>query len=133
MEFILAFVVVAVIFAVIDAVWLKLSSSFYKKELGSLLLKVPNFSAAVAFYILYVIGVVAFVVEPALRQVSVLAAMGYGALFGLVAYATYDLTNLATLQQWSKRVVAVDMVWGVFVTSTAATAAYLILTEWLSL
>ena len=133
MEFILAFVVVAVIFAVIDAVWLMLSSSFYKKELGSLLVKVPNISAAVAFYILYVIGVVAFVVEPALRQASVLAAMGYGALFGLVAYATYDLTNLATLQQWSKRIVVVDMVWGVFVTSTAATTAYLILTEWLSL
>ena len=102
-NFIAAFMTVAVVFVAVDAAWLKLTSRFYKKELNSLLLKVPNFTAAIAFYILYVIGVVAFVVRPALLQASGAYALGYGALFGLVAYATYDLTNLATLKSWSKK------------------------------
>ena len=131
-SFFLSFIVVAIIFAAVDAVWLKLSNPFYRKEIGSLLLKVPNFTAAVIFYILYVIGVVVFAVNPALEEGSILVGMGYGALFGLMTYATYDLTNMATLKGWSKKVVIVDMIWGVFVTTLATSGAYLILNQWFS-
>ena len=131
-SFFLSFIVVAIIFAAVDAVWLKLSNPFYRKEIGSLLLKVPNFTAAVIFYVLYVIGVVVFAVNPALEEGSILVGMGYGALFGLMTYATYDLTNMATLKGWSKKVVIVDMIWGVFVTTLATSGAYLILNQWFS-
>ena len=131
-SFFLSFIVVAIIFAAVDAVWLKLSNPFYRKEIGSLLLKVPNFTAAVIFYGFYVIGVVVFAVNPALEEGSILVGMGYGALFGLMTYATYDLTNMATLRGWSKKVVIVDMIWGVFVTTLATSGAYLILNQWFS-
>ena len=133
MEFLVGFIVVALIFAVIDAVWLKLSSGFYKREIGGLLLEKPNFPAAIIFYAIYVIGIVAFAVMPALNENSGAVAAGYGALLGLVAYATYDLTNLATLKNWSQKVVIIDMLWGTVVTALSATVAYLILSSWFGL
>lgn len=133
MSFILIFIVTAVVFALIDAAWLKTTSGFYKKELGGLLLKVPNFPAAVLFYAIYVIGMIVFAVYPALDHQDWIMATGYGAALGFVAYATYDLTNLATLKKWSRTVVIVDMAWGTLVTAVASTAAYLILSVWFGL
>lgn len=133
MEFILGFVIVAFVFAVIDAIWLKLSSGFYKREIGGLLLEKPNFRAAIIFYAIYVIGIVVFAVMPALNGNSWVVAVGYGALLGLVAYATYDLTNLATLKNWSQKVVIIDMLWGTVVTALSATVAYLSLSSWFGL
>lgn len=133
MDFLLSFIVAAIVFAVIDAVWLKTTTGFYQKEIGGLLLTKPNFTAAIIFYAIYVIGVVAFVILPAIDQQNWSTAFGYGALLGFVAYATYDLTNLATLKNWSQKVAIVDVIWGTLLTAVSAMLAYFILTGWLGL
>jgi uncharacterized membrane protein len=114
---------------VLDAIWLStMTSRLYRRELPSLLLDTPNWAPAVAFYLLYAVGVVVLVVLPALdRDQPLLRAMALGALLGLVAYGTYDLTNQATLRGWSWVVTSVDMAWGAALTSVvvglAVTAA----------
>lgn len=92
----------------------------------------PNMNAAVVFYIVYVIGIVAFVLSPALEKQSWQHAALYGALFGFVAYATYDLTNLATLRGWTLKMVVVDMLWGTVLTATVATISYFLVKLWIS-
>ncbi len=88
------------------------------------MLEKPLLGVAFAFYLLYAIGIVCFAVMPALETNSWIRAMMSGALFGLVAYATYDLTNLATLRGWNVKLSIVDLAWGTVVTSLAATAGY---------
>jgi uncharacterized membrane protein len=100
-------------FLVIDAVWLGLvAREFYGKHLGQLLASNPNWWAAILFYLLFIGGVLVFVVVPALQHDSIRRAMTYGAFFGLVTFATYDLTNLATVKDWPLVVTVVDMAWG---------------------
>lgn len=112
---------IALIFLAMDAVWLgKVATGFYKAEMGALMRPRPDFAVALAFYLLYVVGIVVFAAMPALEAGSPLRALLAGALFGLIAYATYDLTNLATLQGFSWRVAVVDMTWGTFVTALSA-------------
>lgn len=111
-----------------DYIWLRfVANSFYKSQIGQLLLEKPNMTAAVLFYIIYVVGVVAFVLSPALEKGSLAYAAGYGALFGFVAYATYDLTNLATIKGFTNKLVMVDLVWGTVLTAAVASISYLIL------
>jgi uncharacterized membrane protein len=113
---------------VLDALWLMfVANKFYKSQIGNLLLDKPNMVPAIIFYVIYVVGVVAFVIAPALEKGSLVHAVGYGALFGLVAYATYDLTNLSTLKGFTSKVVIVDLLWGAFITAAVAGIAYLIL------
>ena len=102
------------VFLVMDAIWLGLiAQPFYQAQIGFLLAKKANWAAAGVFYLLYVAGLVFFVVEPALRtRATPGRAALRGAFFGLVAYATYDLTNLATVDRWPIVVTAVDMAWG---------------------
>ena len=102
------------IFLVMDAIWLGLiAQPFYQEQIGFLLAKKANWAAAGVFYLLYVAGLVFFVVEPALRtRATPGRAALRGAFFGLVAYATYDLTNLATVDRWPLLLTAVDMAWG---------------------
>ena len=88
-----------------------------------MLLAQPRIGAAVLFYLLYVLGIVVFCVLPGVASARVLRAAGLGLLFGVIAYATYDLTNLATLRGWSVAVVAVDIAWGGLATALAAGAA----------
>ena len=119
--------------AIIDAFWLSIvANKFYKSQIGSLLLDKPSMPAAVAFYIIYVIGIVVFAVSPALEKGSWQYALGYGALLGFVAYATYDLTNLATLKGFNVRLVIVDMLWGTFLTGAVSLIAYLAVKQWFS-
>lgn len=101
-------------FLILDAIWLGLiAQPFYQAQIGFLLAKNPLWAAAGAFYLLYVAGLVFFVVEPALRAgMTPARAAPRGAFFGLVAYATYDLTNLATVDRWPLVLTAVDMAWG---------------------
>ncbi len=114
----------ALIFLAIDAVWLsKMTTAFYRPEMGALLRARPDFAVAIAFYLLYVVGIVVFAGLPALEAGSPMRALLAGALFGLVAYATYDLTNLATINGFPWRVAVVDMVWGACVTGVSACAA----------
>jgi uncharacterized membrane protein len=114
-----------VAFFAIDFVWLStMNSRFYQPRLGSLLAEQPKLGVAAGFYLLYVIGVVALAVMPGLREGAVLAALWRGAHFGLLAYATYDLTNLATLQGWPWELAVVDMIWGTVLTGTVSVIGY---------
>ena len=114
------------IMGIIDAIWLSVvANKFYKSQLGPLLLEKPNMIAAVLFYVIYVIGIVVFAVMPAVAAGDWKVALGLGALLGLVAYAAYDLTNLATLKGFPVKIVIVDLLWG-----TALTAAVAALTYW---
>ncbi len=126
MPWIAAYVASAVSFLALDALWLGVvAQKMYQREFGPMLLDKPNMGAAVAFYALYIVGVVFFAVKPALEAGSWTRAVISGALFGLIAYATYDLTNLATLKGFPVKVVAPDLAWGMVVTTVAALAGYL--------
>jgi uncharacterized membrane protein len=125
----LRFLVVLIVFLAIDIVWLKwIAHQFYRENLGHLLAATIVWPAAVVFYLIFVLGLLIFVLQPALQQNSVLHAFAYGALFGAVAYATYDLTNLATLKDWPVKVVIVDLLWGAFLSGTTCGVSFLILT-----
>ena len=127
-KFAIAYGASAAVFLVLDFIWLTLASRFlYRPQLGNLLSDNPNLVVAAAFYLVYVVGVVVFAVLPAHGDKSWLMALGFGALLGLVAYGTYDITNLATLRDWPVMVSVVDLAWGVFVTSAAALSGYLAL------
>lgn len=132
-DFLVRFLVAGGVMGVFDALWLTVvASKFYKSQLGGLLLEKPNMTAAVIFYVIYVVGVVAFVLSPAIEKGSWLYALGYGALFGFVAYATYDLTNLSTIKGFTTKVVVVDMVWGTVLTAAVSFIAYGIIRQWIS-
>ncbi|PTM97602.1 DUF2177 family protein [Mycoplana dimorpha] len=131
-SYVTAYAATAVVFFGIDFVWLStISTSFYRSRIGSLLLEQPNFSVAGLFYLVYVAGVVHFAVMPAVNGASWTTALVNGALLGLVAYGTYDMTNLAILKNWSATVSVVDTIWGVALTATAATVGYLV-TTWMA-
>lgn len=100
-------------FFAIDMVWLVIvARGFYQKHLGFLIRSNPNWSAAVVFYLLFVFGLLVFVVVPSLEAGSTKKVLILGALFGLITYATYDLTNLATVKDWPWVVTVVDLLWG---------------------
>jgi uncharacterized membrane protein len=131
MDIIKQLLVTGVIMGALDMLWLGfVANKFYKSQIGSLLLDKPNMVAAVSFYAIYVVGVVMFVLSPALDKGSWSHAAIYGALFGLVAYATYDLTNLATLKNWTFKLVIVDLIWGALLTATVATLAFWVIKTW---
>ena len=123
---ILQFLVVAAAFAVIDSVWLKSMSKFYRSHLGHLMADKPHLGYAVVFYVLYIAGIVFFALQPALDGGSWLTALGYGAALGTFAYATYDLTNAATLKNWTLTIVVVDIAWGAVLTGLATVAGWLV-------
>jgi uncharacterized membrane protein len=111
---------------VCDFVWLStVATAVYRPRLGDLLLDRPVWWAAAAFYLFYALGVVIFAAAPALRAQSWPRALLLGALFGAFAYATYDLTNLATTRGWSSLVAGLDILWGAALSGAAATAGYL--------
>jgi uncharacterized membrane protein len=115
----------AAAFLALDAIWLsQMTSRFYRPAMGELLAPKPNLAAAVAFYLLYVSGVLLLAVIPAIEKGGMAKAATLGAIVGLLAYGTYDLTNHATLKDWPLRVTLVDMVWGTLLTSLAASAGY---------
>jgi len=101
-------------FLAIDMLWLGLvARGFYKQHLGYLLSERPNWVAAIVFYLLFVAGLLIFVIVPALEANSWRKLLFLGAFFGLITYATYDLTNMATVKNWPWVVTVVDLVWGV--------------------
>lgn len=110
----------------IDSLWLGLVAPlFYKSQIGYIMAENPNFLAAGLFYLLFIFGMVIFIVEPGVREQTLMQAVVRGALFGLVTYATYDLTNLATLQDWPILVTIVDLIWG-----TVLSAAVTLVSVW---
>jgi uncharacterized membrane protein len=113
-------------FLLLDAVWLSLMAErLYRPALGALMRPDFDLLAAALFYPLYLAGVVGFVVMPALAKGRALAALGGGAAFGLICYATYDLTNQATLRGWPWHVTLADLAWGSTATALAALAGFL--------
>jgi uncharacterized membrane protein len=111
--YVLLWAIAFALLLIIDMVWLMwLGRGFYVEEIGSLLLEQPNLIAAFAFYALYIAGLVYLVIAPAAEADSVMKAVISGAVFGLVAYATYDLTNLAVMKGFTLKIALIDMVWG---------------------
>jgi uncharacterized membrane protein len=109
----------------LDAVWLTLvAQPMFRATLGGMLLDSPRWSAVGLFYLLYALGICVFAVSPALRGESWMIAIGYGALFGLLAYMTYDLTNLGTLKPWTVTLAITDIAWGTVLSALAAAAGY---------
>lgn len=120
----IAFAVLAIVFLAIDSVWLGLIAvDFYKATIGHLLAETPDFKAAAFFYLIYFAGVVHFVILPAIAAGSVSSAAKQGAFFGFVAYATYDLTNMATMRDWPLSVTLADLAWGAFITAISSAAS----------
>jgi uncharacterized membrane protein len=120
----IAYAVTAVVFLAVDYIWLSRAMGFYRSSLGGLLAEKPNLLAAAAFYLIYFVGIVVFAVMPAARNGGWASAFSLGGLLGLVAYATYDLTNLATFSRWPLVVTVIDMVWGTFITALASLAGF---------
>ncbi len=115
------------VYLLVDGFWLTvIAKNFYAKHLGYLMAPNPNWIAAGIFYLGYVIGIVIFAVSPALRESSFGKALLLGALFGAFCYATYDLTNLATIKNWPWFITVIDIIWGATVTMIAAGGGYLL-------
>lgn len=116
------------VFLAIDMVWLTvIAKKLYADKLGYLMAPKANLVAALLFYLLFVLGLMVFVVSPALANSSWLRALVYGLFFGLVTYATYDLTNLATVRDWPLLITVIDLAWGMAVSGITALLSYLII------
>lgn len=118
----LAYIILLVLFILLDGIWLStMGPALYKPALGDMLTDQVRLLPALVFYLVYPIGIEVFALLPALRAHSVSHAVVYGALFGFFAYATYDLTNAATLRHWPAQITFADIAWGAVATCLAAT------------
>lgn len=125
-SYIIAYAATAVVFFVLDFVWLSImGGALYRAVLGDILLEKFSLPPAAIFYVIYVAGIVIFAIAPALGTGQWTTALLYGALFGFCAYATYDLSNAATLRNWTATITMIDLAWGTFLTACSATAGYL--------
>jgi uncharacterized membrane protein len=129
-RFLVVYAVTLPIFFAIDLVWLGLvAKEFYRKHLGYIMAPEVNWFAAILFYLIFIAGIVFFAVKPALEAQSATRALLFGALFGLVTYATYDLTNHATVRDWPPIVTVVDLAWGTTLSASVAWLSYLSVTR----
>ncbi len=125
--FIRLYAIALPVFFAIDMFWLGVvSKNFYRAQIGSLLKTDVNWTAAIVFYLLFIVGLVIFVITPAVEKSSWMHAVMFGALFGLVCYATYDLTNLAVAKDWPLLITIVDMIWGAVLAASVSTVTYFI-------
>ena len=125
MDYLIAYVASLILFGVLDAIWLTtMTSRLYRPALGDILLRDLRVAPAVIFYFLFPTGLVVFAAMPAVYGGSAATALGHGALFGLIAYGTYDLTNYATLRNWTLKVTLIDLAYGMIVAALTSLAAY---------
>ncbi len=125
LKWIAAYVGAGVAFAAVDFVWLtRMTDTLYKPVIGPIMAAKPDMVAAVAFYLIMIGGIVFLAIAPALKEGAWTRAALNGAVLGFVAYATYDLTNQATLAVWSVKLTILDLMWGTFLTTVAATVGY---------
>jgi uncharacterized membrane protein len=125
MAYVIAYLAALAVFGVADVLWLSVAGPLlYKPILGDILAPAVRIGPAIAFYLLFPVGVIAFAAMPAVRAESLATALGYGLLFGFIAYGTYDLTNYATLRNWTLSLTALDMAYGALLSAAAAAAAY---------
>lgn len=113
-------------FVGIDAIWLTLNSNYYKQEIGHLMAKNVNFVAIVIFYIIYTLGIIILVTKPAIEYGYFTKALVLGLILGLVAYGTYEFTNWATLKNWPLKMVIIDTIWGMSLTSIVSIISYIV-------
>lgn len=112
-------------FFALDFVWLSTAvPRIYRPAMGALLREKPDLAVAGLFYLVYLVGLIALAVIPALREGDFTGALWRGALFGFIAYATYDLTNLATIKDWPVNVTVIDLIWGTALNTAVAAAGY---------
>ncbi len=125
--FIKLYAIALPIFFAIDMMWLGVvAKNFYRSQIGTLMKSNPNWTAAIIFYLIFIVGLVVFVITPAVEKGSWTHALLFGALFGFVCYATYDLTNLAVAKDWPLLVTIVDLAWGAVLAASVSTATYFI-------
>ncbi len=128
--FIKIYLIALPVFLAIDMIWLGLvAKGFYSKQIGFLMKTNVNWTAAIIFYLIFIVGLVLFVITPALDKNSWQQALLLGALFGLITYATYDLTNLATISNWPILVTFVDLLWGTTLAASVSVITYFIATK----
>ncbi|MCW8850663.1 MAG: DUF2177 family protein [Melioribacteraceae bacterium] len=124
---IISYILTTIVFLIIDLAWLGfIAKDLYRKYLGSFLSENVNWTAAIIFYLLYIVGISVFAIYPAVNKDSLVSAIVLGALFGFFAYATYDLTNLATLKDWPITIVVIDIIWGSILTASVSLAGFYI-------
>ena len=122
---IVLYLIATITFFAIDLTWLGLvARKFYFDQLGHLMKTNINWAAAISFYLIFLVGILVFAVYPAINSNSLQKAIILGALFGFIAYATYDLTNLATLKDWPLKLVIVDMIWGAILSASVASITF---------
>jgi uncharacterized membrane protein len=124
----LTYAVSVPVFFIVDMIWLGIiARGFYRKALEPLLTPNINWAAAIIFYLLFLVGILVFALLPGMEKRSLGYTVVMAALFGFIAYATYDLTNLATLRDWPLMLSIVDMLWGAFLSTSTASITYLIM------
>ena len=126
-KYLTAYLATAAVFLIADLVWLSRTLGLYRRAIGEMMLETPKWKAAVSFYLIYIVGIVFFVVAPGRPAESWTSVLLSGALFGLIAFATYDMTNLATLKRWSLQMSLIDMAWGTFVTAISGLSGFFVL------
>lgn len=127
----ISYLLTFIVFLIIDMAWLGfIAKNIYQKYLGSFLSETVNWTAAVIFYFIYIIGISIFTIYPAVNKDSAINALLMGALFGIFTYATYDLTNLATLKGWPIQIVIIDIIWGAVLSATVSLAGFYIV-KWI--
>lgn len=127
MKYLKLYLVSLAAFFAIDMLWLGLAArSFYQQQIGFLMAPRPNWIVAVIFYLLFVVGLLVFVVLPGLGANSLKTTLERAALYGLITYATYDLTNLATLEDWPALLSMVDMLWGTVLSVLVSSISFIV-------
>ncbi|MHC5656086.1 DUF2177 family protein [Stappia sp.] len=127
MKYAIAYIATSLVFLAVDFVWLtRVAVGFYRDRLAHLMADEVRIGVAAGFYLAYVAGIVIFAIAPAFRSGQWTDALLYGVLFGFFAYATYDMTNLATLRNWPISVTVVDIAWGATLTGVSALCGYLV-------
>lgn len=125
--FIKLYIIALPVFFIIDMIWLGLiAKNFIREQIGFLMKTNLNWSAAIIFYLLFIAGLVVFVLLPSFEKKDWLNALYLGALFGLFTYSTYDLTNLATIKDWPLLVTIVDIIWGMVLSASVSLISYFI-------
>ena len=129
---IISYLLTFVVFIIIDMLWLGvIAKNLYQKYLGEFLTDNVNWTAAIIFYLIYVVGISIFAIYPSVNKDSVYNAILMGALFGIFTYATYDLTNLATLKGWPLPIVFIDIIWGAVLSATVSLSGFYIV-KWIN-
>lgn len=125
MKILFTYAIATAAFFALDMLWLGvIAKNFYREKLGALMAPDVNWTAAIIFYLLYIGGIVYFAIYPALKEANWQLALLNGALLGGLCYATYDLTNMATLNKWPWEIVVVDIIWGTVLTGLVSIITY---------